>query len=55
MVEYNPNQRISYSSLIDCLNPLLTSNIEKVQKIYGNTVENQNTMSMVLSGVKSRG
>ena len=37
MIEYEGNKRITYSSLIDSLNPLLTYNIEKVQKVYGNT------------------
>ena len=36
ILEYDPQKRITFSALIDMMHPLLTSNIQRVQNIYGN-------------------
>lgn len=50
ILEYDPQKRITYSALIDMMHPLLTSNIERIQNVYGSPPQN---LSMMVSGVRS--
>ena len=52
MLEYEPAKRISYGVLIDKLNPLLSGNMEKIQKLYSGEAENEQSRisAMSLSG-----
>ena len=52
MLQYDPLKRIGYSALIDQLNPLLSANMDKIQKLYtdNNTLQDINSSVMSLSG-----
>ena len=53
MLEYDSVKRINYSVLIDQLNPLLSGNMEKIQKLYNGASEpdsNSRISAMSLSG-----
>lgn len=52
MLEFDPIDRINYSILIDKLNPLLSGNLEKIQKIY--SCQSDQNLSMSVASLSGR-
>lgn len=49
MLEINVENRIDFSTLIDCLNPILVNNIENQVKVYGENWVKDSEMDLMSS------